>query len=319
MKSATTTVALSLSALALAGCASGSGGGAAYPDKSISVIVPVPAGSSTDLATRLVVPCLEEELGQTIVVENREGGSGAVGNGEFVRARPDGYTLVSTTAANALLPELLQGGVGFSAESFQPVGMLGEAPLVLVTRADDDTSAEDLLSGSEGALIGIPGATSVPGIVMQSLVDDHDATATVVPFDGNSETVAAVLSGEVAAAMVSAYSGVVLPRISDGELTAVATAIEEPMASMPEVPTLASQGYEDLPYANSFWFLATQVDTPADVVTTLQEATETCMTSDEVREQLGQAAPEEFVAGDEVADLLTEAETGYADTLAGQR
>lgn len=316
MKSVAAAAILSATALVLTACSGGGGGGGAeYPERSISVIVPVPAGSSTDLSTRLVVPCLEQELGQTIVVENREGGSGVVGNGQFVRSDADGYTLVSTTAANAVLPEIVQGGVGFSAESFQPVGLLGQAPIVLVTAADAGGTAEDLLGGPSPTLIGIPGATSVPGIVLQSLVQDHDAAAQPVPFDGNAGTIQALVSGEVAAALVSADSGVVMPRIDDGQITAVATAVNEPVDYLPDVPTLASVGYEDLPYADSFWFLAAPPDTPEDIVATLEEATQACMTDEEVTSQLGNAAPTEFIDGAEVSEMLREAEEGYSRTL----
>lgn len=309
------------SGLLLSGCAGGAGGGSSYPQRTISIVVPVPAGSSTDLATRLVVPCLEKELGQTIVVENREGGSGAIGNGQFVRARADGYTLVSTTAANAVLPEIQQGGVGFDASSFRPVGMLGQAPLVLITSADSEIKAsDDLLKGSGKSLIGIPGATSVPGIVLKALIDDHGASAQAVPFDGNGGTVAAVLSGEVDAALVSADNGVVLPRINDGQIKAIATAVDEPIPTLPDVPTLASAGYDRLPYANSFWFLATQTETSDDVVTTLGDATKTCMSDSDVKSKLGKGvAPETFVSGDEVSRLLKEAQDGYAAALKGKQ
>lgn len=316
MKSATLAKSAALAAgaaVVLSGC---SAAAADYPSQPISVIVPVPAGSSTDLATRLVTPCLESELGTTIVVENRDGGSGAIGNGEFVRSRADGYTLVSTTAANAVLPELLQGGAGFNAESFLPIGMLGEAPIVLVAR--DSVDVEDLLS-DPGALIGIPGATSVPGIVLQSLVGDHDVPATAVPFDGNGGTINALLGGEVDAALVSADSGVVLPRISDGEIVPLATAIEEPMATLPELPTLASFGYEGLPYANSFWFLGAQTETDAAIVETLSTALASCMGDADVVQSLGEGvAPAEFIDGDAVAELLREAEAAYAEQLVTQ-
>lgn len=313
MKLAVKVAAVAGAALILAACSGG--GGAEYPDRSISVIVPVPAGSGTDLATRLVTPCLEEELGQSIVVENREGGSGAVGNGEFVRAEPDGYTLVSTTAANAVLPELMQGGVGFSAESFKPIGLLGQAPIVLITAADSGLTAEEVLA--DASTIGIPGATSVPGLVLEGLINDHGIPAEAVPFDGNANTVQAVLSGEVPAAMVSADTGVTMPRIEEGQIEAIGTAVEEAPDYLGDVPTLASIGYTDLPYADSFWFLGAQQEVPDDVMETLRAATETCMTSEEVTSALKTAAPTSFVGGDEVASMLTEAEEGYAKTLGG--
>ncbi|MEU6644528.1 tripartite tricarboxylate transporter substrate binding protein [Saccharomonospora sp. NPDC046836] len=287
-----------------------------YPSRNISVIVPVPAGSSTDLSTRVLTPCLERELDTTVVVENREGGSGAVGNGVFARAEADGYTLVSTTAANAVLPPILEGDVGYDVDSFRPIGMIGTAPIVLVVPADSPfTTAEDFFAAAESGtvLLGIPGATSVPGISADALIATSGLGIEPVPFDGNGGTMTAVVSGEVQAGYLSADAGVVLPRIASGEVRALATAVTEPIETMPDVPTLESLGHTGLPYADSFWFLATQPGTPDDVVATLEDAMRTCMSSEEVKSSLGEGvAPSEFVAGAEVDELLHQAASDYA-------
>ncbi|MCG5219275.1 tripartite tricarboxylate transporter substrate binding protein [Streptosporangium sp. KLBMP 9127] len=287
-----------------------------YPSQSISIIVPVPAGSSTDLSTRVLAPCLEQELDATIVVENREGGSGAVGNGVFARAKADGYTLVSTTAANAVLPPILEGDVGYDVDSFRPVGMIGTAPIVLVVPAASPfKTAKDFFAAAKAGTVklGIPGATSVPGISVDTLIDSTGLGITPVPFDGNGGTMTAVLSGEVQAGYVSGDAAVVLPRVESGDVRVLATAVTEPIETMPDVPTLKSLGYTDLPYADSFWFLATQPKTPDDVVGRLENAMKNCMTSDKVVTGLGKGvAPSSFIGGDQVATLLRQAASDYA-------
>ncbi|MEV1243467.1 tripartite tricarboxylate transporter substrate binding protein [Nonomuraea sp. NPDC049750] len=287
-----------------------------YPSQSISIIVPVPAGSSTDLSTRVLAPCLEQQLKATIVVENREGGSGAVGNGVFARAKADGYTLVSTTAANAVLPPILEGDVGYTVDSFRPVGMIGTAPVVLVVpKASPFTTAKDLFAAAKtGAVkLGIPGKTSVPGISATALIGSTGLQLTPVPFDGNGGTMTAVLSGEVQAGYLSADAAVVLPRVRSGEVRVLATAATEPIITMPDVPTLKSLGYADLPYADSFWFLAAQPKTPDDVVGRLEGAMKTCMTSEKVVTGLGKGvAPASFMDGAQVTTLLRQAASDYA-------
>jgi putative tricarboxylic transport membrane protein len=289
---------------------------AEYPSRPVSVIVPVPAGSSTDLSTRVLTPCLEKQLGTTVVVENREGGSGAVGNAAFARAEADGYTLVSTTAANAVLPPLLEGDVGYDVDRFRPLGMIGTAPIVLVVPASSPfRTAADFFAaaGREEVELGVPGATSVPGISANALVTSTGLRVTPVPFDGNGGTMAAVLSGEVQAGYLSADSGVVLPRVDSGEVRALATAVTEPIETMPDVPTLESLGYTGLPYADSFWFLATQQGTPDAVTATLENAMRTCMTSPDVVTALGEGvAPTSFIDGAEVGRRLQQAATDYA-------
>jgi tripartite-type tricarboxylate transporter receptor subunit TctC len=311
-------VALASAALVLAAACSLTEAPASsdYPSRPISVIVPVPAGSSTDISTRVLTPCLEKELGTTVVVENREGGSGAVGNAAFARADADGYTLVSTTAANAVLPPILEGDVGYDVDRFRPVGMIGTAPIVLVVRADSPfRTAQDLFgtAGREDVKLGVPGVTSVPGISANALVASTGLRIAPVPFDGNGGTIAAVLSGEVQAGYMSADSGVVLPRLASGAIRALATAVTEPIATMPDVPTLESLGYTGLPHGDSFWFMATQRGTPDPVVTVLENAMKTCMTSDEVVSALGEGvAPASFIDGTEVTRRLQQAAADYA-------
>lgn len=295
---------------------SGSGDPAEYPQENITVVVPVPAGSSTDLSTRIVTPCLEEELDTSIQVENREGGSGAVGNTYFSQSEPDGYTLVSTTAANAVLPPLLEDSVEFDADSFRPVGTIGQAPIVMVTREGEYDSAEELLTSAEGSrtVVGVPGATSVPAIVVDGLIATHDVGVETVPFDGNGNTLQALRAGDVDAIFVSADSGVTLPALEEGGVEALATAVTEPAPHLPDVPTLDSLGYSDLPYADSFWFLATQPDTPDEIANTLESAMQTCMSDSDVQDQLGEGvAPPEFVGAEETNERLHEAAASYAE------
>lgn len=320
---ATTTVAIATLTV-LAGCGgstSGTGGSAdeSYPERSITLIVPVPAGSSTDVSTRFVVPCLEDELDGTIVVENRGGGGGAIGNGLFAKADPDGYTLVSTAVGNALVPPIVEGNVGYDAESFVPLGMIGTAPVVLVVPADSPyTTAEDLLddAASERIVVGIPGPTSVPGISLNALTTQYDLQTEAVPFTGNANTIQALIGGEVDAAYLSADGGVTLPRIQSGEVRALATGVEEPAESLPDVPTFDSLGYGGLPLGDSFWFLATQPGTSEPVVAELEAAMQSCMSDSDIQGQIGAGvAPAEFIPGSDVAQMLETAATGYQEYL----
>ncbi|GAA2170334.1 tripartite tricarboxylate transporter substrate binding protein [Agrococcus versicolor] len=312
--------ALSLvAAAALAGCSTGAEDGSDYPSQTINIIVPVPAGSGTDVSTRFVTACLEQELGATIVVENREGGGGAVGIGQYARAAADGYTLISTTVGNALVPPLTEGDVGYDVDTFEPVGLIGQAPVVLVVPADSPfQTAEELFAAAEDEriVVGIPGPLSVPGISMQGLVEESGLQLEAVPFEGNAAVVQALAGGEADAGYLSADGGVTLPRIQSGELRALASAVDEEVESLPDVPTLDSLGYTDLPNGDSFWFLGALDGTPEPVLDRLGEAMETCMTDPEVQSQIGEGvAPPEFVDGTRVDELLHEANDGYVDFL----
>lgn len=303
-------------ALGLAACASDTEVAIeGYPTDRITLVVPVPAGSSTDLSARVLAPCLEEELDTNIVVENRDGGSGAVGNTFFTQSAPDGYTLVMSTAANVVLPPLLEDSVTFTPDDFRPVGTVGQAPILMIA-ADGERSAEDVLetAESERLLVGVPGATSVPAIVTQGLIEEHGLNIEIVPFDGNGNTLQALRAGDVDVILVSADSGATLPALDDGDVEALATAVTENIPHLPEVPTLDSLGYGDLPYADSFWFVAAQAETPDEIVGVLETAMEACMTDSHMQEQLGEGvAPPEFLDAARTEAMLREAAETYAD------
>jgi tripartite-type tricarboxylate transporter receptor subunit TctC len=308
-----------LAGTALSGCSAGSKSPDAYPSRPISVIVPVPAGSGTDISTRFVTSCVERELGGTIVVENREGGGGAVGIGEYAGADADGYTLISTTVGNALVPPLTEGNVGYDVDTFEPVGLIGQAPVVLVTGADSPYRTADAFfeaAKRERLVVGIPGPLSVPGISVRALIEKYGLKVEAVPFEGNANVVQAIASGEADAGYLSADGGVTLPRIKSGELTALATAVDEETGSLPGVPTLDSLGYPDLPNGDSFWFLGALAGTPQPIVDKLAAATKTCMSDPEVQSKIGEGvAPPEFVDGAAVKELLRKANTGYVEFL----
>jgi tripartite-type tricarboxylate transporter receptor subunit TctC len=262
---------------------------------------------------------LEEQIGGTIVVENREGGGGAVGNGLFASAEADGYTLVSTAVGLAIIPPITEGNVGYDSDTFRPLGMIGQAPVVLVVRDDSKyQTAEDLLTAAETERIVVAdaGPLTVQGISLRALTDAYDLQLEEISFTGNAETMQSLISGEVDAAYMSADGGVTLPRIQSGDVRALAVGVDDPAPSLPDVPTLKSLGYDELPDGNSYWFLATQEGTPEPIVEELSAAMETCMTDPEIQGQIGEGvAPPEFISGESIAEMLESTSEAYRELL----
>ncbi|MDT0277405.1 tripartite tricarboxylate transporter substrate binding protein [Blastococcus goldschmidtiae] len=309
----------------LAGCGDDDGGdssvagGSDYPSEDIRLLVPYGAGGPTDLTTRTVGSCLESELGETVIVENLPGGSGALATTDLVSAEPDGHTLSLITAGTMVLTPLANE-VGYTYEDITPIGVMAEVPSVLAVGEDSPyASAEELMEAAEAAPgtvnVGVPGASTPQGIELQRLADEHDVEVTVIPFDGNAEMTAALLGGNVDAVLINASTDVV-ENIDAGRFVPLVTSSEERLDWLPDVPTFTELGFEGLTLSGSTFGLAGPAGLPDDVVTTLEDTLQTCLEQDEVRERIGQEyVPEEFAGADELAEVLEDTQQVYEPIL----
>ncbi|CCG01403.1 tripartite tricarboxylate transporter substrate binding protein [Blastococcus saxobsidens] len=292
---------------------------ASYPTESIRMLVPYGAGGPTDLTTRTVGACIEEELGQTVVVENMEGGSGALAMTELAGAEPDGYTLSLVTAGTTVLTPLAND-LDYTKDDFTPIGVMSLVPSVLAVGEDSPyASAEDFFAAAEAepgtVTVGVPGASTPQGIELQRLADEHGVEVTVVPFDGNAEMTTAVLGGNVDAVLINASSDVV-QNIEAGAFQPLVASSEERLSWLPDTPTFTELGYEGLTLSGSTFGLAGPAGLPDDVVTTLEDTLQTCLAKDEVRQTIGeQYVPEEFAGADELGTILDDTQQAYEPIL----
>lgn len=318
---------LAVSALTLAACgggsddaASGSGGedAAAYPTESINLIVPYAPGGPTDLAARTIGTCLEEELGQTVVVENREGASGSVGMQAMLAGGDDGYTL-SLIAVPASATNPLQEDVGYTNDDYIPIAAVTEIPSALIVGEDSPyEDAEAFFSYAEenpGELnVGVPGTTTSQAMELRRLASEYDIEVTAVPFTGNAEMTTAILGGNVDAIFINSSQDV-LENIDAGSFVPLAISPAEPVDYI-DAPTLAESGFEELTNSVSVFGLAAPAGVPDDVVSTLEDTVNTCLEKDEVREQLGeQYVPDEFIGTDAFATRIEEIVEAYGPIL----
>jgi tripartite-type tricarboxylate transporter receptor subunit TctC len=309
----------------LAGCGnddgggSGGGSGSDYPNDDIRLLVPYAAGGPTDLTTRTVGSCLEDELGETVVVENLPGGSGALATSELVEAEPDGYTLSLVTAGTMVLTPLANE-VGYTYEDITPIGVMADVPSVLAVGEDSPyASGEDLVEAAEAAPgtvnVGVPGASTPQGIELQRWADDHDVEVTVVPFDGNAEMTAALLGGNIDAVLINASQDVTA-NIDSGDFVPLIASSEERLEWLPDVPTFTELGFEGLTLSGSTFGLAGPAGLPDDVVSTLEDTLRACLEQDEVREGIGEDyVPDEFADAGELADILERTHEVYEPIL----
>ncbi|WP_088279828.1 tripartite tricarboxylate transporter substrate binding protein [Ideonella sp. A 288] len=219
-----------------------------WPDKPITMIVPFPPGGVADTVARPVAEALGRELKQTVVVENKVGAGGALGIGTAARAPADGYTVLLALSSVSILPEadrLLDRKPAYALNQLKPIARFTADPTVLVVRADAPwkTLAEfvaDLRTQPGRYNYGSSGNYGTMHVPMEMLKAAAGFRMTHIPYTGAGPAVVALLAGQVDA--VASGPSTVAQHIKAGKLRALAHWGDKPLQSLPEVPSLKSQG-----------------------------------------------------------------------------
>ncbi len=220
-----------------------------WPDKPITMIVPFPPGGVADTVARPVAEALSRELRQTVVVENRVGAGGALGMGAAARAPADGYTVLMSLSSISILPEadrILERKPAFTLAQFKPIARFTADPTVLVVRADAPWKnlaefVADLKRQPGRYNYGSSGNYGTMHVPMEMLKAEAGIRMTHIPYTGAGPALLALLGGQVDA--VASGPSTVAQQIKAGKLRALAHWGEQPLASLPEVPSLKQAGY----------------------------------------------------------------------------
>lgn len=283
MKAAALATAASAALLALPGQAQ------TFPDKTVTLVVPFPAGAGPDAVARLLAQKLGASLGQPVVVDNRAGASGTLGATFVARAPADGYTLLLTPNTFAIAPHLLARGAGATdvVKDFTSIVQVASTPIVLVTRPDlgvrDARGLVELARKSKDLSYGTSGSGS-PMHIAGELFNRAAGVQTLhVPYKGVAPAVTDLLGGHLKLNYTSLAS--VMPHLQSGKLVALATLERERTPLMPALPTLVEQGYKDV--AVEAWYgLLGPRGLPAPVVQTLNRHVNAALQLPDVVEQL---------------------------------
>lgn len=247
----------------------------AWPARPLRAIVPVGAGSSTDIVHRLVLEQLSAGLGQPIIVENRTGAGGTIGTAAAAKAEPDGYTLLANGSAHTIAPALYKSLPYDPARDFVPVVPIGITPSVLVVSpAKGIATTQALVAAAKarpGALnfssVGIGTATHLSA---ERFVSSAGIDVVHVPFKGGAEAMLDVIAGRVD--FFFGPVALVLPHIRDGKLLALAVNGAQRSATLPNVATLQEAGFANAEYP--IWFgLFAPARTPGSIVEKLNHET----------------------------------------------
>ena len=262
---------------------------AQYPNKPIKMVVPFPAGGTTDILARAVAADLQKVFGQPVVVENKAGAGGNIGSDSVAKSPPDGYTLlmgtVGTHAINvALYPKMPYDAV----KDFVPVSLVAGVPNVLVAAPGFPVSSvRDLIELAKKSPDKTTFASSGNGTSIHLSGELFKQLAGVqmihVPYKGSSAALPDVMSGQVNVMFDNAPS--VMPQIKGGKLKAIAVTSSVRSAALPNVPTIAEAGLPG--YEASSWFgVLAPAGTPKDIVDKLSLTIARAVQSAEFKERL---------------------------------
>lgn len=290
-----------------------------FPSERLRIVVPYPPGGALDVAARGVAPCLEEHFGQTVIVENKPGGSGAVGTQAVLNAPADGHTMEMVLTSSAVVAPLAED-VGYGLEDFSGVGEVARYPYLLLVNPDSPfSSAEELLTAAEeepGSIkAAAPGANS-QGTIELERIRATGAELTIVPFEGTAG-VKTALAGNTVDVGTAIIDEAILEQVKQGSLRVLATLGEDRVPYLPDVPALNEiAGYEDFREGTSFVGLVTRAGTPDATRSALEAAVGECLDDEATVERIGDNfVSDDFVEGAELMDSFQQQSEVYAEIL----
>jgi tripartite-type tricarboxylate transporter receptor subunit TctC len=265
----------------------------AYPSKPITVVVPFAAGGPTDALARILCQRMGEALGQQLIVENVGGAGGTIGVAKVARATPDGYTIAFTHMGTLAVNIALYKSLPYdSQKDFEPVGLGGTNPMVLVTKKDLPAKTfpefQAYVKANEKkvqyGMAGIGAASHLGGLMLNSMMK---VDVLEIPYKGTGPALNDLVSGQFDYMVDQAVN--VLPQIKSGNIKALGVSTTKRLSQLPDVPTIDEAGLKG--YEVTIWngFFAPK-GTPKDVVAKLNQALVTTLSDDKVKVRLTELA-----------------------------
>lgn len=244
-----------------------------FPAKPIRVIVPWPAGGSTDTLARVVGQRLTTVVGQPIVIDNRPGASGTIGADIATKANPDGYTITIVEVSHVLMPVTTPKLPYDLARDFAPLTMIGVSPMIVyLNSAMQAKSLNDLIAlakSKPGVMLAAhTGVGSFSHLVTEVLQTRTGAKFNQVSYKGAAPALIELAGGQVHLYIATLASAA--GTLRTGRITAVAVAGEKRIDTLPNVPTLAELGIKDM-IVNQWWGYVAPVNVPGTIVSRLHK------------------------------------------------
>jgi tripartite-type tricarboxylate transporter receptor subunit TctC len=288
-----------------------------FPSRPLRLVIPFTAGGSNDIVGRMLADAMAARLGQSIVVENRGGAGGVIGNDLVAKAAPDGHTVLLAGSGSFLISSLVQPRLPYDpVRDFAPIGYIGAAPNVICVnprvaarnldelRAVARASQTPLRFGSPG--VGTTGHAlgAMIGVVL-------GAELEAVHYRGTGPALSDVLAGRLE--IITNASAPLQPHIAAGTLRALAVAGKSRSAALPDLSTSVEQGFPELDSATWYALLATG-GTPPDRIAVLHRALNAVLADADIRRRLIENGVDEIAPSPtpaHLAELMVEERTRW--------
>lgn len=248
-----------------------------YPSKPIQIIVGFPAGSTTDIVTRVAAEHLRKKLGQPVIVINKPGANGVIGATEAARAAPDGYTLMATNTSLITVNPQLYRKLSYAQSDFTAVTTLTAAPLILTINPQSErmggfNTVQELANFAKakpGDLrYASAGPGNITGLAFEVLANNAGFKALHVPYKGAVAAQQGVMGKEVDAFLDTPMA---VPHVKAGRLRALAVTGPTRWRDLPDVPTMREAGFSDV-YVVFWGALMAPAKTPPEIIDKLYNA-----------------------------------------------
>ena len=261
----------------------------AWPSKQVRIIVPFPAGGTTDVVARLLGQRLQEAWGQTVIVENKTGAGGNIGAVEVAKAANDGYTLLMASGSIVTVNPHIYARMPFdAAKDFAPITNVAQGPMVIVVgpniAAKNITELIALAKAKPGVLnFGSAGIGSQVHMAGENFLYTAGIDLKHVPYKGESLALTDVAGGSVE--MLPGNLAAMLPFIKAGKVKALGVTGSERSPAAPDIPTVDESGLPG--FVNVGWFgLRAPAGTPKDIIDKVQRDSATILATEDTKLRL---------------------------------
>jgi tripartite-type tricarboxylate transporter receptor subunit TctC len=260
----------------------------AWPSKQvIRLIVVFPPGGSVDQVARILAQPLQAQLGQTIVVENKAGASGALGTAQVAQAAPDGYTFGVVFDTHAVNPALIPNLSFDTRKDIEPIALIGTAPMVLATSTSSEfKSFADVISAAKAKKAvnyGSIGNGSLGHLAMTLIGKQNNLEWTHIPYKGGGPLMTDAVGGHVGLSIGSAF--LTKPHVDSGRLRALAVTTSKRSPDLPNTPTMAESGIGGFE-APAWWAIIAPAKTPPEILKRMNEEVNKALKNADIAKKL---------------------------------
>ncbi len=258
----------------------------AYPNKPVRFVVPYPPGGGTDVIARIVQGKLQEQLGQTIVIENRGGGGGSLGSDVVAKSPSDGYTVLFTLSSHTINPAIFPKLPFDTERDFESVGIVASLPQILVVQPgfEANTVQELIALAKKKPLQFASVGNGSPSHLAGELLNLRTGLKiTHIPYRGGGPAVTDVIGGQVPMLWVSIPAAAQF--VKTGKLKALAVSTVKRSAAFPDVPTMQEAGVADFE-VDSWYAMFVPAKTPKPFIERLNKAMNAAIADPDVKEKL---------------------------------